>query len=516
MKSIYSWLTVITITLMLSSCDEPAVPMDLNEIALIPVPASMTATGSSFRITENTSIHVSGDLYVAEYLASTLRQSTGYALPVEPLESAPSKGAIRLEIDPVENSTSEAYTLEVTAKNITINATSEHGVFNAIQTLRQMLPHEVEHTNTQEVQWLVPSGKITDTPRFAYRGAMLDVSRHFFQVKDVKRYIDLLSRFKINKLHMHLSDDQGWRIEIKKWPKLTSVGGLTQVGGGKGGYYTQEQYKDIVGYAQSRFITVIPEIDMPGHTNAALVSYPELNCNTKDPNPKAYTGTNVGFSTFCTSNEKVYTFLDDVIGELAAITPGEYIHIGGDESHVTAMKDYIPFIERAQAIVTKHGKKSMGWDEIAHAKLTKDAVVHFWNEADNAKMGIDQGAKVLMSPATRTYLDMQYDSTTHLGLHWAAYIEIDSSYIWDPATMSPDITESDIFGVESPLWSETVTNMNEIEYMAFPRVIGHAEIGWSPQSKRNWDDYKSRLGKISSRLKALEIDYYKSKQVPWE
>lgn len=515
MKCAIKWAGILSLTLLLASCDEPAVPMDLNEVALIPTPMTVSATGSSFKISEHTSIYVSGDLYVAEYLASTLRQSTGYELPVEPLESAPSKGAIRLEINPSATANPEAYTIEVDAKNLTIKAGTEHGVFNAIQTLRQMLPKEVEATSTQTAQWLVPSGKIADTPRFGYRGAMLDVSRHFFQVKDVKRYIDLLSRFKINRLHMHLSDDQGWRIEIKKWPKLTSVGGLTQVGGGTGGYYTQEQYKEIVAYAQSRFITVVPEIDMPGHTNAALVAYPELNCNKKDPNPKAYTGTRVGFSTFCTSNEKVYTFLDDVIGELAAMTPGEYIHIGGDESHVTAMKDYIPFIERAQAIVTKHGKKSMGWDEIAHAKLTKDAVVHFWNEADNAKMGIAQGAKVLMSPATRTYLDMQYDSTTHLGLHWAAYIEIDSSYIWDPAAMSPGITESDILGIESPLWSETVTNMDEIEYMAFPRVIGHAEIGWSPQSKRNWDDYKSRLATFGDRLQVLGIDYYKSKQV-WE
>ena len=314
---------------------------------------------------------------------------------------------------------------------------------------------------------------------------------------------------------LHLSDDQGWRIEIKSWPKLTEVGGSTEVGGGEGGFYTQEQYTDIVKYAAERYVTIVPEIDMPGHTNAALVAYPELNCNKKDPNPKLYTGTNVGFSTFCTDKKIVHDFVNDVIKELAAITPGEYIHIGGDESHVTPMKDYIPFMEMAQQAVIDNGKKVMGWDEITHAKLAENTVAQFWAEAKNAQAGVTQGAKILMSPAKKTYLDMQYDSTTQWGLHWAAYIEIEDSYNWEPTTYAEGITRENIMGIEAPLWSETVTNMEEIEYMVFPRLPGIAEIGWSPASVRDWETYKVRLGAQKARFEAMEINYYPSKQVPW-
>ncbi len=204
-------------------------------------------------------------------------------------------------------------------------------------------------------------------PKYGYRGAMLDVARHFFTVDEVKKYIDLLAMYKINKLHLHLSDDQGWRIEIKSWPNLTNYGGSTEVGGGPGGFYTQEEYIELVSYAQERFITIIPEIDLPGHTNAALASYPELNCNGKSPD--LYTGTEVGFSTLCANKEITFQFLDDVIREISEITPGPYFHIGGDESHVTKEEDYITFINRSQDMVLKYGKKVMGWDEIQNADL---------------------------------------------------------------------------------------------------------------------------------------------------
>ncbi|MGB3586932.1 MAG: family 20 glycosylhydrolase, partial [Tunicatimonas sp.] len=334
-----------------------------------------------------------------------------------------------------------------------------------------------------------------------------------FQVDDVKRYIDLMAYYKLNNLHLHLSDDQGWRIEIKSWPKLAEYGGSTQVGGGAGGHYTQEQYSDLVQYAQDRFITIVPEIDMPGHTNAALTAYPELNCSGKAA--ELYTGTEVGFSTLCTSSEKTYQFVDDVIGEIAALTPGPYIHIGGDESHATPIEEYIPFVNRAQEIVLKHGKQVFGWDEIANAELVENAVVQYWAEAENATKAIEQGGKVIMSPATKTYLDMQYDSTTELGLHWAAYIEVDSAYQWEPTEMVEGVGREHILGIEAPLWSETVTNMDEIEYMAFPRLIGIAEIAWTPPADRQWEDYRTRLGQHAPYLEALEIDYYTSDLVDW-
>jgi len=247
----------------------------------------------------------------------------------------------------------EGYELNITEEMVELKANKPAGIFYGIQTIRQLLPARVESGNTEQGPWKLPTGTIRDYPVYGYRGAMLDVARHFFSVDEVKTYIDRLALYKMNVLHLHLSDDQGWRIEIKSWPKLTEFGGKTEVGGGIGGFYTQEEYKDIVKYAQDRFITIIPEIDMPGHTNAALASYPELNV----PGKKAelYTGVEVGFSTLDTHKELTYKFVNDVFRELAAITPGPYIHIGGDESHSTPIEDYIPFVNRVQDIVISPG-----------------------------------------------------------------------------------------------------------------------------------------------------------------
>jgi hexosaminidase len=317
----------------------------------------------------------------------------------------------------------------------------------------------------------------------------------------------------MNVLHLHLSDDQGWRIEIKSWPNLALHGGSIQVGGEKGGYYTQAQYSDIVKYAQDRYITIIPEIDMPGHTNAALASYAELNCSGKAT--ELYSGTRVGFSTLCTDKEITYKFIDDVIGELAKLTPGPYIHIGGDESNATKEEDYIPFINRVQDIVLAHGKKVIGWDDISVSSLRPNSFAQHWANVKNANNAVSQGAKIIMSPAKKAYLDMKYDRSTKLGLRWAGLIEVDTGYIWDPATYVPGIAKENILGIEAALWTETITNMNEIEYMVFPRLPGYAEIGWTPASLRNWDDYKIRLGKQGARFKAMDIDFYQSGLVPW-
>ncbi len=408
----------------------------------------------------------------------------------------------------------EGYELNISGKLLTLSANTPEGIFRGIQTIRQLLPAAIEMPAKQEAVWEIATGVITDYPVYSYRGSMLDVSRHFFGVDDVKRYIDFLASYKMNALHLHLSDDQGWRIEIKSWPNLTIIGGSTEVGGGNGGFYTQDQYSDIVKYAQERYITIVPEIDMPGHTNAALASYAELNCDGKAT--ELYTGTRVGFSTLCTNKEVTYKFIDDVVRELAAITPGPYIHIGGDESHATKEKDYIPFIDKVQDIVLAHGKKVMGWDDISIADLKPNVVAQHWANVKNADRAVEKGAKILMSPAVKAYLDMKYDSTTKLGLHWAGYIEVDSAYIWDPATLVPGVGKDDVFGIEAALWTETITNMDELEYMVFPRLPGYAEIGWTPAASRHWIDYRDRLGKQADRFKAMGIDYYPSKLVPWE
>jgi len=490
--------------------------MDLSQVALIPQPASLIATGSSFRLTDDTHLYASGEgaTAAAEFLAGSLRPVTGYVLPViAPAAGEPGDGHITLQIQSDTELGPEGYELTISEAGVTLTAPAGAGLFYGVQTLRQLFPAQIEAGSPQSGPWEIASGTIRDMPRYGYRGAMLDVARHFFSVQDVKRYIDLLVAYKFNVLHLHLTDDQGWRIEIKSWPKLTEVGGSTEVGGGEGGFYTQEQYAEIVAYAAERHMLIVPEIDMPGHTHAALVSYPELNCDGRDL--ELYTGTEVGFSTFCTQKEVVYEFIDDVIGELAALTPGPYLHIGGDESHVTKMEDYIPFVERVQGIVQKHGKEVIGWDEIANAKLVPGATVQYWAVAENAAKGLAQGAKVLISPAKYTYIDMKYDSTTELGLSWAAYIEVDRGYSWDPVEQVEGITEGDILGIEAPLWAETIDEMADIEYLAFPRMPGYAEIGWSPASSKDWETYRQRLAAHGPRFEALGINYYRSPLVDW-
>lgn len=505
---------------LLSSCEEkiPATPKDLTKEFLIPKPDSLMATGSSFRLTNETQIVIENDKEelkkVGEYLAKKLNPATGFSFPIIFSDKKDLTNAIHFFISKNKKQLGEeGYELTIDEKFIQLEGNSEAGIFKGVQTLLQLLPATVLKKTLQTEPWEIASGTIYDFPNYEYRGAMIDVSRHFFGVEKVKEYIDHLARYKMNYLHIHLSDDQGWRIEIKKWPNLTKHGGSTQVGGGKGGFFTQEDYKEIVKYAAERFITIVPEIDMPGHTNAALASYAELNCDGKAQ--KLYTGMEVGFSTLCTRNENTYQFVDDVIKELVAMTPGPYIHIGGDESHSTKKEDYIYFVDRVQEIVKKHGKQMMGWDDITEGSLQSNSVAQHWAKKDNAKKAVGQNVKIVMSPASKAYLDMKYDSTTTLGLNWAGFIEVDTGYIWNPATLIDGVKKENILGVECPLWTETVTNMDELEYLVFPRLLGYAEIGWTKPEDRNWEDYKTRLGNHQARLEALEINYYPSKLVPW-
>jgi hexosaminidase len=486
---------------------------------LIPKPVSVTTGDGVFTLTGETAIYVEGETpqltQVAQSLADKLKPPTGFALPVSSSHGDRKTGNIYLAVTGNDTALGEeGYELSISKELIKVTANKPAGLFYATQTIRQLLPSKVELSTVQQGPWELPTCTIRDYPAYAFRGSMLDVARHFFSVEDVKRYVDLISFYKMNILHLHLSDDQGWRIEIKAWPNLAVHGGSTEVGGGKGGFYTQEQYKDVIRYAIDRFVTVIPEIDMPGHTNAALASYAELNCNGSAT--KLYTGTEVGFSTLCTKKEITYKFVDDVIKELSEITPGPWIHIGGDESHATKKEDYIPFENRVQEIVKAHDKQVIGWDEIALSTIQPGSIAQYWSNAKNSQEAVKQGAKIIMSPATKTYLDMKYDRTTKLGQHWAAYIEVDSAYSWNPTSLVKGITKENILGIEAPLWTETITNMDEIEYMVFPRLIGYGEIAWSPATGRNWNEYKIRLGKQASRLKALNIDFYKSKLVPWE
>ncbi|MFG2518791.1 beta-N-acetylhexosaminidase [Streptomyces sp. NPDC048527] len=489
---------------------------------VVPAPASVAAGGPAYEITSKTRIRVEKDSKeaqrVAGYLADVLRPSTGYRLPVT---GQGGRDGIRLELsDRAQDLGDEGYRLVSGRGSVTITAHRAAGLFHGVQTLRQQLPADVEKSSRQAGPWLVAGGTIEDSPRYGYRGAMLDVSRHFFGVDKVKRYIDELALYKINKLHLHLSDDQGWRIAIDSWPKLATYGGSTQVGGGQGGYYTKAQYKEIVQYAASRYLEVIPEIDMPSHTNAALASYAELNCDGVAP--PLYTGTDVGFSSLCVNKAVTYDFVDDVIREIAAITPGKYLHIGGDEAHSTSPEDYVTFMNKVQPIVAKYGKTVMGWHQITAATPAKGALAQYWgtdgtSAAEKAQVAnaAKNGTGLVISPADRTYLDMKYNKDTPLGLAWAGYVEVQRSYDWDPGTYLPGAPASAVKGVEGPMWAETLSTSAHIEYMAFPRLPGVAELGWSPAATHDWDAYKVRLAAQAPRWDALGIGYYKSPQVPW-
>ncbi|MCC6316588.1 MAG: beta-N-acetylhexosaminidase [Gemmatimonadaceae bacterium] len=406
----------------------------------------------------------------------------------------------------------EGYELDVGPDHVTLVAVDVRGLFHGVQTIRQLLPPAVEHRDAIGRRLWMPPVRIVDAPRFSWRGSMLDVSRHFLGPDDVKRHVDLMALYKLNRLHLHLSDDQGWRIEIRSWPNLAQMGGRMEVGGGVGGFYTQEQFADIVAYARSRFIEVIPEIDMPAHVNAALSAYPELSCDGVAPPP--YTGIRVGFSALCSDGAATWRFVDDVVREIAALVPSPWFHIGGDEVEKLTHEQYVRFVERAQGIVQAHGKQMIGWGEIATANLAPSTVVQHWR-ADSAHVHAARGGKVILSPGPRMYLDMKYDSATVLGLRWAGLIDVRQAYDWEPATFRPGVNETAILGVEAPLWSETLETLADFELMAFPRLAAVAELGWSSPAVRGWEQFRWRLAAHGPRLQALGVNFYRSPQVPW-
>ncbi|MFE7843048.1 beta-N-acetylhexosaminidase [Streptomyces sp. NPDC057474] len=487
---------------------------------VIPAPASVRADGSPYRLTSGAHIVVDGGpeaRRIGEYLAGILRPSTGYRLPVTERREA----GIRLRLASGETGLGqEGYRLESGRSGVTLTARAPAGLFHAVQTLRQLLPAAVEEDSVQPGPWPVAGGTIEDTPRYGWRGAMLDVSRYFFGVDQVKRHIDQLALYKFNKLHLHLSDDQGWRIAVDSWPRLATYGGSTQIGGGPGGYYTKADYQEIVRYAASRHLEVVPEIDMPGHTNAALASYAELNCDGVAP--PLYTGTEVGFSSLCVDKDVTYDFVEDVVRELAALTPGRYLHIGGDEANSTSHEDYVKFMDRVQPVVEKYGKTVIGWHQLTGATPARGALAQYWGldstgaeEKEQVVAAARNGTGIILSPADRIYLDMKYDKDTPLGLDWAGYVDVRRSYDWEPGDYLAGAPDSAIRGVEAPLWTETIVTSADVEYMAFPRLPGVAELGWSPASKHGWDGYKVRLAAQGPRWEALGIGYFRAPQVPW-
>ena len=508
---------------LLSAAAASAQPRPAHAVIPAPQRVELARTGT-FTVTDSTPIVIAANAddeveRVGRQLATLLGPGAARAPRRVPQSAAAPRGSIRLQLNErLDDLGPEGYLLDVRTDGVVLSAREAAGLFYGVQTLRQLLPWSVEHRAALNRRLTLPVGEIRDVPRYTWRGAMLDVSRHFLPPDDVKRYLDVMALYKLNVLHLHLADDQGWRIEIRSRPNLTRHGGSTQVGGGPGGFYTQAEYRDLVAYAADRHITIVPEIDMPGHTNAALASYPELNCDGVAP--ALYTGIRVGFSALCPDKETTYAFIEDVLRELAELTPTPYLHIGGDEVEKLTAAQYRRFVERVEQIVRAQGKVMVGWGEIAPANLDPSSIVQHWRSdarasRDSAHLHAARGGHVIMSPGNRTYLDMKYDSTTVLGLRWAGFISVQHAYSWEPSTFLPRVPAERVLGVEAPLWAETLEKRADYEYLAFPRLIAIAELGWSTPAARGWDGFRARLAEHGPRLQALGVNYFRSPEIPW-
>lgn len=497
-------------------------------LALVPAPSSVEQpSGAPFRLTENT--QVTGDPDAAATLSALLRARTG---------SAPADGdgpAIDLRLE--SGGAAESYRLTVDEASVIVSGADEAGLFYGVQTLAQLLRRDGD-------DWIVPAVRIDDAPRFPYRGVMLDVARHFHSVETVKAYIDHAATLKLNALHLHLSDDQGWRLQLHSRPKLTELGSSSAVGGDAGGFYTKDDYREIVAHAASRHMLVVPEIDMPGHTHAIGLAYPEL---VEEPvlsdlirdsaaargedlpeNGGPYQGIAVGFSSLRIHDEATYDFAADVFGELAGMTPGPYLHLGGDEALGTPDDDFALFVSRVSGIIADLGKTPVAWHEAGLAPDLADTTVsQYWGYAtptdgmdDKARAFVRNGAQLILSPADAIYLDMAYPDGPDLGLTWAnGPTSVRRAYDWEPGSLIDGVDDDDILGIEAPLWSETVRTLADIETLAFPRIAAAAEAGWSPATGaselRTWESFRARVAGLGPLWSSLGIRFHPSPEIDW-
>ncbi|MEX8548831.1 MAG: beta-N-acetylhexosaminidase [Mucilaginibacter sp.] len=529
-------------------------------IDIIPQPVSMVKNAGQFLLPATVTIGASTSaeiLPVTSYLKNKIQTATGKSVLVK---GNASFTTIKLALNSSENPAigKEGYQLNITPKGIVIKANAAAGLFYGVQTLVQLLPKEIESkTAVKGVKWTVPCVKITDYPRFAWRGLMFDVARHFFTVAEVKQYIDAMVRYKYNLLHLHLADDEGWRIEIKGLPRLTEVGAYNAKRVGYfgtfaappadeprtyGGFYTQEDIKELVRYAQERFVNILPEIDVPGHSLAAVVSYPELSCTPGADKYKVRSGEEIMDwshgqppialidNTLCPANEKVYEFMDKVITQVAQLFPFQYIHLGGDEcpknfweksdavktlmqkeglKNMEEVQSY--FEKRVEKIVESKGKKFMGWDEILEGGLAPNAVVMSWRGMKGGIEAAKMGHEVVMSPTTFAYIDyMQGDPSIEAKVY--ATLRLDKTYQFEPV---PDSVDAKLIkGGQANLWTEQVYNLRRAEYMTWPRGFAIAETLWSPKASKNWDNFSQRVEGQFPRLEEAETNYAPSMYDP--
>jgi hexosaminidase len=539
-----------------------AVARQDHDLAIIPQPVSLEKNDGTFDLSATTRIELKDNnpeiQKVARYLTQYLLRSTGYNLAVQSSGGTSESTLITFAINKTAATQigNEGYSLEVTPRQVNIQANHASGLFYGIQSLLQLLPKEIESkTVVKKDSWKIPAVKITDYPRFGYRGLMLDVSRHFFTKDEVKDFIDQMVKYKYNILHFHLTDDQGWRLEIKSLPKLTEIGAWNVKKTGRfgtfsppadneprdfGGFYTQDDIRELVAFAADRYVNILPEIDIPGHSLAAIASYPELTCTPgkyKVNSGEKFMEWPAGGhfyglidNTLCPANEKVYQFLDKVFTEVAQLFPYEYIHMGGDETaknfweknsqikalmqreklkDMNAVQSY--FVRRVEKIINSKGKKMIGWDEILEGGLAPNATVMSWRGVKGGIEAAKLGHDVIMSPTTFAYLDyMQGDAIVEPPVY--ATLKLKTAYQFDP--LPEGVDPKYIKGGQGNIWTEQIYNTRHLQYMIWPRTFAIAESVWSPKEKKNWTDFIDRVESHFERFDEAELNYSKSMYDP--
>lgn len=538
MRKLTHMLLAGTLALACSSCGEV-----YTNYQVIPLPQEINQTeGSPFTLRKSTLITYPADNALlkrnAEFLAEYISQSTGYTPKTEGLaqDAKAPEGAIALGLDPTIGN-KEGYVLTIKTNRVTLNGQTENGVFYGIQTLRKSIPAVTKATSI-----LLPTGTIQDEPRFSYRGMHLDVCRHFFPIEFVKKYIDLLALHNMNTFHWHLTEDQGWRIEIKKYPKLTEVGAWrdrTVIGRNTdeydhtrhGGFYTQEQAKEIVEYAQERYITVIPEVDLPGHMLAALAAYPEMGCTGGPYEVCPRWG--VFEDVLCIGNEQTMLFLEDVMSEIIDIFPSKYIHIGGDEAPRTRwekcpkcqarikaeglkgdkehskedrLQSYC--MTRIEKFLNSKGRRIIGWDEILEGDVAPNATVMSWRGAAGGIKAAQMGHDVIMTPNDYCYFDYyQSKDTQNEPFAIGGFVPLEKVYSLEPTASLTEEQARHILGVQANLWTEYIPTTEQVEYMVLPRMAALAEVQWTQPEKKNYTDFTTRLAGLISLYRRDGLNY---------
>lgn len=474
---------------------------------LLPLPLFIEPGEGSLTLTVRTRVVIGAGIggfdHTVNHLIGDVQQTTGLHLA---RAAEATGGDITLQLNgDLATHGEEGYELLIDTNGATLTAAHPHGLWNATRTLVQLFAHVPGDASLAAM-------RIVDRPRYAWRGAMLDVARHFFGVDQVLRFIELIARFKINRLHLHLTDDQGWRIAIDGWPTLTSIGGRTATGHDSGGWFSRAEYREIVAHAARHFITIVPEVDMPGHTHAALASVPALNLS--GTSPSLYTDVprdlaSVGLSSLHLEAPATRRLISEVIAQMAADTPGQFLHIGGDEANATGAAEYREFIGLLQREVHSHGKQMIGWEEIARTALLPGALVQHWLDPGTARLA-PGSARFVMSPSAHTYLDMKHTPSCRVGRRWAGFIDVDAAYGWDPVVLIDGIADDRIEGVEAPLWTEKVATFEDVQHLCFPRLACLGEVGWTAQHLRHWDGFRPRLAVHAQRLERIGVPIHRS------